>query len=144
MKTYTTFSKADYEAFKAYDRPGPIHMLNLIRLRTKAEYPDGRKATGAQAYAEYSRISAPVFARLGGSIVWRGRFEMAMIGPPDTFWDVCFIAKYPRVAEFLEMLKDPTYREAMAHRQAATEDSRLIRLAPSDKGATFAGTDIIG
>ena len=71
MKTYTTFSKADYEAFKADTRPGPIHMLNLIRLRTKAEYPDSRKATGAQAYAEYSGISAPVFAACSVSSVAR-------------------------------------------------------------------------
>ena len=28
------------------------------------------------------------------------------------------------------MIRDPVYREAVKHRQAAVEDSRLIRLAP--------------
>ena len=112
------------------DRPGPIHMLNLVRLRARAAYPDGREATGAQAYASYGRESEPVFSRLGGSIVWRGRFELMLIGPQDERWDLCFIAEYPSVAAFVAMIRDPVYREAVKHRQAAVEDSRLIRLAP--------------
>ena len=47
-------------------------MLNLVRFRDQAAYPDGRAATGAQAYAAYGRESFPVFSRLGGRIVWRG------------------------------------------------------------------------
>ena len=42
------------------------HMLNLVRFRDKATYPDGRNATGAEAYAAYARDSYPVFSRLGG------------------------------------------------------------------------------
>jgi hypothetical protein len=56
-------------------------MLNLVRFRDKAAYPDGRNATGAEAYAAYGRESYPVFSRLGGRIVWRGRFELMLIGP---------------------------------------------------------------
>ena len=56
-------------------------MLNLVRLRAQAAYPDGRKATGAEAYAAYGRESGPVFERLGGRIVWQGRFELMLIGP---------------------------------------------------------------
>ena len=44
-------TKEVFAQFRANDRPGPIHMLNLVRLRTEAAYPDGRKATGAEAYA---------------------------------------------------------------------------------------------
>ena len=40
-------TKEVFAQFKANDRPGPIHMLNLVRLREQAAYPDGRKATGA-------------------------------------------------------------------------------------------------
>ncbi len=35
------------------------------------------------------------------------------------------------------MIRDPVYREAVKHRQAAVEDSRLIRLAPGAAGAGF-------
>ena len=88
-------TKEVFAQFKANDRPGPIHMLNLVRLRAQAAYPDGRKATGAEAYAAYGRESGPVFERLGGRIVWQGRFELMLIGPAEERWDHCFIAEYP-------------------------------------------------
>ena len=53
-----------------------------------------------------------------------------LIGPPEERWDLCFIAQYPSVAAFVAMIRDPVYREAVKHRQAAVEDSRLVRLAP--------------
>jgi uncharacterized protein (DUF1330 family) len=130
-------TKEAFAAFRADDRPGPIHMLNLVRLRAHAAYPDGHEATGAEAYAAYGREGEPVFSRLGGLIVWRGRFEQMLIGPPEEWWDLCFIAQYPSVAAFVAMIRDPIYREAVKHRQAAVKDSRLIRLAPSAVGVGF-------
>ena len=135
--TYTTFDREDYQAFKANDRPGPIHMLNLIDLFDQAQYEDGRSATGAEAYAAYGRESEPVFKSLGGRIVWRGRMEQMLIGPGDRQWDICFIAEYPSVEAFTAMHKIPEYRTAVVHRMAAVRDSRLIRMAPLDAGGNF-------
>lgn len=137
MTAYVDPTKETFAAFRADDRPGPIHMLNLVRLRERAVYPDGRASSGAEAYAAYGRESGPVFARLGGEIVWRGEFELMVIGPADERWDLCFVAQYPSVAAFVEMLRDPVYREAVKHRQAAVLDSRLIRLRPTAKGIGF-------
>jgi len=135
---YTGFDKAAYEEFKANDRAGCVHMLNLIRLRTKAEYADGRDATGLDAYTRYSEGSANVLRRFDVQIIWRGKFEQTLIGPDHEFWDITFIAQYPSVDAFLSMMKDPDYRAAVVHRQAATEDSRLIRLAELNAGTVFA------
>lgn len=137
MTGYIDPTKDTFAEFRAQSRAGPIHMLNLVRFREKASYPDGRKATGAEAYAAYGRDSHPVFARLGGRIVWRGNFELMLIGPTEEKWDECFIAEYPSVAAFVEMIRDPVYREAVKHRQAAVLDSRLIRLEPAETGAGF-------
>ena len=131
-------TKATFAAFRSLAHAGPIHMLNLVRFRDLAGYPDGRAATGAQAYAAYGRESHPVFTRLGGRIVWRGKPELMLIGPSDEKWDECFIAQYPSVAAFAEMIRDPIYREAVKHRQAAVLDSRLICLAPAAVGSGFA------
>ena len=136
---YTSFSKEDFDAFRANDRPGPIHMLKLAKLRDRAEYPDGRQATGAEAYAAYGKGSEAVFKRLGGRIMWRGRMEQMVIGPKEKDCDLCFISEYPSPQAFAEMLKDPVYREAMAHRQAGVADSRLIRMAPLPAAESFAG-----
>ena len=134
---YTAFDKERFEQFRDIDRPGPIHMLNLVKLRENAAYEDGREATGAEAYAAYGRESAPIFHRLGGRIVWRGQMELMLIGPGEKHWDLCFIAEYPSIQAFMSMIGDPDYRQAMAHRQAAVEDSRLIRMKPEDVGGNF-------
>ena len=126
-----------FAAFRADDRPRPIHMLNLVKLRAQAAYPDALRATAAEAFAAHGRESEPVFSRLGGSIVWRGVFEQMLIGPTEERWDLCFIAQYPTVAAFVAMIRDPVYREAVKRRQAGVEDSRLIRLAPGAVGVGF-------
>lgn len=130
-------TRAQFDAFKAMPRNTPILMLNLIRLRDQAAYPDGRAATGAQAYAAYGRESEPIFSRVGGTIVWRGNPEQVLIGPGDERWDIAFIARYPHAGAFLEMVTDADYRVAVVHRQAAVDDSRLIRLAEAELGKGF-------
>jgi uncharacterized protein (DUF1330 family) len=139
MGDHTSFSREAFAAFRADDRPGPVQMLNLIRLNGEAQYPDGPHGGGSEAFAAYGRISAPVLARLGGRILWRGGFEQVLIGPRGERWDICFIAEYPSVEAFAAMFRDPIYREAMVHRQAAVRDCRLIRLAAQEAGVTFAG-----
>jgi len=134
------FTGEEFNAFRNVARDGPIHMLNLVALRDEAEYPDGRKATGAEAYAAYGRETAHILQRLGGRIVWRGKMEAMLIGPQDEGWDLCFIAEYPSVDAFVAMIKDAEYRQAMVHRQAAVKDSRLIRMEPKGEGENFGGS----
>lgn len=127
--------RAQFDAFKALPRDCVIHMLNLVRFKAQATYPDGhvlagQDLTGAEAYRHYGADSGPVFQRVGGSIVWRGTMEAMVIGPADEQWDAVFIAEYPTSGAFMEMVTDPVYREAVVHRQAAVETSRLIRCAP--------------
>ncbi|WP_428627398.1 DUF1330 domain-containing protein [Sphingopyxis sp.] len=136
--------RAQFDAFKALPRDAVIHMLNLVRFKAEAAYPadhplTGEALIGADAYAHYGADSGPVFQRVGGRIVWRGTMEAIVIGPTDEHWDAVFIAEYPNSAAFLEMVTDPVYRQAVIHRQAAVETSRLIRCDPkaSRSGTVF-------
>jgi uncharacterized protein (DUF1330 family) len=137
MPGYIDPTKESFAAFKNLPREGVIHMLNMIRLRVEAAYPDGRKATGLEAYRAYGRESAPTFMRVGGRQFWLGKFEHMLIGPADERWDLVFIAEYPNADAFIEMIRDPAYRAVVYHRQAAVEDSRLIRLRPRPPGTGF-------
>lgn len=136
-------TRAQFDAFKALDRDEPCEMLNLVHLRETAAYPEahplhGQRLTGAEAYARYGTETAPVLARVGGSILYRGTFRAGLIGPPDEVWDHVFIARYPSAHAFFAMVTDPDYRQAVIHRQAAVRTSRLIRCAPSSAGTGFA------
>lgn len=127
--------RAQFDAFKALPRDTKIHMLNLVRFKDEATYPDdhplaGKGLSGAEAYANYGMDSGPVFQRVGGSIVWRGSMEAMLIGPEGEKWNAMFVAEYPNSGAFMEMVTDPVYRQAVVHRQAAVETSRLIRTAP--------------
>jgi uncharacterized protein (DUF1330 family) len=137
MTGYIDPTRETFGAFRRLPEEGPVHMLNLVRLREQAAYPDGRAATGADAYAAYGRESGPIFRRVGGRIAWSGDFRLMLIGPQEEHWDRCFIADYPSAAAFVEMVKDPDYQKAVVHRQAAVADSRLIRLAPRLPGGGF-------
>lgn len=135
-------TRTQFDAFKALPRDTPIHMLNLIRLRAAADYPEGhpnhgRGMSGLDAYREYGRTTADIFARVGGRQIWAGRPEAVVTGPVDERWDLAFIAEYPSAAAFLAMITDPEYREHVRHRTAGVADSRLIRLAPVVPGAGF-------
>lgn len=142
MTTYIDPSRANFEAFKALPRDEPIHMLNLLRYRDLANYPEGHEHegkgwTGRRAYEEYGRNSGPIFRRVGGRIVWRGQFQTVVTGPEAMEWDEGFIAAYPDAAAFLEMVNDADYQRAVANRTAALADSRLIRFQPGEAGDGF-------
>ncbi len=137
-------SPEHFAAFKALPRDVPINMLNLLRFKEVAAYPEGHEHagkgwSGKQAYAEYSKTSGPIFSRVGGSIIWRGKMETMVIGPDDKQWDASFIARYPSGAAFLEMVTDPAYRLAVVNRQAAVLTSRLIRFKPFEGDAASFG-----
>ena len=134
--------RSQLDASEALPRGSAIEMLNLVRFRARAAYPEGHPAasdglSGAEAYARYSAAAAPTFMKVGGTIAWRGRFEALLIGPELERWDAAFIARYPGADAFLAMITDPAYQAAVIHRQAATLTSRLLRFAPAEAGTGY-------
>ena len=137
MKNYIDPTREQFGAFMKTPDNEPIHMLNLIKLREKAAYPDGREATGAEAYKTYSKETGPIFKRVGGKIAYSWDPMVTLIGPDDENWDLAFVARYPNAAAFAEMVKDPEYQKIVFHRQAAVLTSRLVRLHPRNPGSGF-------
>ncbi len=143
-KSYIDPSPPNFAAFKALPRDEPIQMLNLLRYRDLAEYPQGHEHhgngwSGRRAYEEYGKTSGPIFKRVGGEIVWRGAFQTMVTGPePDEkVWHDGFVAQYPNSGAFFEMIKDADYQLAVVNRTAALVDSRLMRFAPGEVGGGF-------
>ena len=129
MTEYRDTDRAQFEIFKSLDRTTPIHMLTLVQFHAHAAYPDDHPLASA---------SGPVLKRVGGEIIWRGGFDVSLIGDPSEQWDAMFIAHYPTAGAFLAMVTDPEYQKAVIHRQAAVVTSRLIRTRPLPPTDIFA------
>jgi hypothetical protein len=134
MTTYIDPSRENWQAFKDLPRDRPIHMLNLIKFRELADYPDGhamhgKGLTGLQAYAIYREGFQRVVANDGAAMVWEAPLECVVTGPPGE-WDEAFVMGYPNSATFMAMVRNEEYiRDVVPHRTAAVADSRLIRFA---------------
>ncbi len=134
MAGYIDPSRENWMAFKDLPRDTPIHMLNLIKFRDLAEYPEGhpnhgKGLTGREAYAIYKEGFQRVVANDGAAMVWEALIECTVTGPADE-WDEAFVMGYPNSGLFMAMVKNEEYiRDVVPHRTAALADSRLIRFA---------------
>ena len=134
MTTHIDPSRENWQAFKDLPRDRPIHMLNLIKFRELAEYPEGHPnhgqgLTGEQAYAIYREGFQRVVSGDGAAMVWEAPIECVVTGPPGE-WDEAFVMGYPNSAAFMAMVRNAEYiRDVVPHRTAAVADSRLIRFA---------------
>lgn len=115
------------------DPDGPIVMLNLLRYRERAAYPDGfdaAPASGREAYQRYGAEAVKHVASVGGRVLWAGGGGFTLIGPPDERWDDAVLVEYPSRRAFVEMASRNDYQAIAVHRTAALEDSRLICTVP--------------
>lgn len=115
--------------FTTAEPTGPIRMLNLLRFRARAEYPDGFDAapcSGAEAYGRYSKRVEGFVAEVGGKLAWKSTVAASLIAPDGEAWDLVLLVEYPSREAFGAMLRNPAYQAAVPHRTAALADSRLI------------------
>ena len=130
--SYVDPSRENWQAFKDLPRDRPIHMLNLIKFRDLADYPEGhpnhgKGLTGREAYAIYLEGFQRLVAGDGAAMIWEAQQECVVTGPADE-WDEVFVMGYPNSGVFMAMVKNEEYvRDVVPHRSAAVADSRLIR-----------------
>jgi len=98
----------------------PIHMVNLLKCKDKAEYADARETnlTGKEAYLIYGAEVQARIAKVGGQGVFAGQFSRLMLGEVEELWDMVAIVMYPSKKAMLEMISDPAYAESAVHRSA--------------------------
>jgi len=114
---------------KSGEGASPIVMINLLRYRAKAAYPEGFDATpcsGREAYQRYGEVAFERIASVNGRLLWFGSVQAVVIAPDAEQWDDAILIEYPSRKAFIEMVTQPEYLAAAPHRSAALEDSRLI------------------
>ena len=109
----------------------PVVMLNLLKFRDRAAYPDGRptELTGRQAYLLYAAAMQAVVEGQGGRFVFVGDVESLVIGEVEQLWDTCALVEYPSAAAFARITTSPEVAEIGVHRAAGLDGQLLIRLA---------------
>ena len=101
----------------------PIYMVNLLKFKDKAEYPDKRETdlTGEEAYAIYGQEVRKHLEKVGAKPIFSGKVSRLMLGEVEDLWDVVAIATYPNRKAMLDMLLDPEYIKSAQHRVAGLE-----------------------
>lgn len=124
-------SRQRIEALMAEASSDPIVMLNLLKFRSQAVYPDGRATTltGRQAYELYATAMHEVVEKQGGRFLFAGDVVSTVIGDVANMWDTCALVEYPSAADFAAIVMSPQVAEIGAHRAAGLEGQLLIRLA---------------
>ena len=101
----------------------PIYMVNLLKFKDKAVYPDKRETdlTGEEAYAIYGQEVRKHLEKVGAKPIFSGKVSRLMLGEVEDLWDVVAIATYPNRKAMLDMLSDPEYIKSAQHRVAGLE-----------------------
>ncbi len=108
------------EEFLEEGQDGPIFMVNLLKFKEKAEYPDKRETnlTGREAYAIYGKEVVGHLEKVGGKPIFGSDVTRLMLGEVEELWDQVAIAMYPNRKAMLKMISDPDYIESAQHRVA--------------------------
>jgi len=125
----------DPEQLAQMSRPGdgPIVMVNLLKFRDKARYPDGRDAelSGREAYHRYGVEVTKMLEALGGRVLFVGDVRSLSLGHVESLWDEVALAEYPSREAFLRMLTSREMRDIAVHREAGLEGQLNIETTPT-------------
>lgn len=103
---------------------GPVVMVNLVRFRERSLDGNG---SGWDAYSRYSKGDMPLLKKVGGTIIWAGNVEGAVLGDlGEGRWDWVVLVHYPSRAAFLEMMTSPEYARINGDRENGVEDHVIL------------------
>lgn len=130
--TATQPTAAQMAAFQGDAHDGPIIMINLLKFKERATYPDdapeaAEGLSGAEAYDRYAAaletFSTTEDVQLNPICpLTRAR---AFIGE-DGAWDAALVVRYPSRRHFLAMINSDAYQTAHRHREAGLAHQVLI------------------
>ena len=121
-------------ALRDHGPEGPIVMVNLLKFRERAAYPedsDAAPCSGAEAYARYQHaFTVTVGETSQARVLYEGPVGQVFIGDAaarEADWDKVLIVRYPSRQHFLAMMANAEYRAALVHRYAGLERTVLLQ-----------------
>ena len=116
-------------AFFGGTEDGPFVMVNLLKFKERADYPEGSDAglSGREAYARYGAGVQACLAAVGGKQLYAGAVTELMLGEVQELWDMVALAQYPSRAAMMAMVQSPEYQAIEKHRVAGLAGQLNIR-----------------
>lgn len=123
--SYGEVNEAQFARMAQAPTDGPFYMVNLIRFRDEAQYPDGRETdlTGREAndlYAPTEFIEA-----IGARPVFVGEVDRTTLGG-EGVWDQVAIVEYPCPLALFAMSAHPEFQARSIHKEAGVEASIVM------------------
>ena len=118
------------KAFFFGEENGPMVMVNLLKFKDRAEYPDGHAnagMTGKEAYAVYGAAVMKCLEMVGGKGLFSADVSGLMLGDVEELWDMVALAYYPGPRAMLQMVGLPEYQGIEIHRFAGLKGQLNIR-----------------
>ncbi len=124
------------QEFFGGDEDGAFVMVNLLKFKDRAEYPDGRETdlSGAEAYALYGAAVVERLAAVGAKPRYSGSVTGLMLGEVEENWDMVALAEYPSLEAMKTMIMSPEYQAISVHRTAGLEGQLNIKTKPGALG----------
>ena len=110
---------------------GQIYMVNLVRYRPEATYPEGFDLPPCSGREAYFHRYAPAFGQVAQgedySVFWVGNVRGVLVGTDGEAWDDIVIVRYADFATLRRILESTGYEKTAApHRRAALADWKFI------------------
>ena len=110
----------------------PVVMLNYLKFRDVAVYPDDYKGkrykTGREAYQIYGQRDSH-----NNQIDIFGNYKSTIVGEDELNWNNYVFVRYPSVKKFIEMISTKSYQDSSTQRSAGLENTILLSITPYDE-----------
>jgi hypothetical protein len=113
-------------ASTAPQNDGPIWMVNFMRYRPVADYPDGRESTISGREADDLYAPLDVLAEIGAEVAFAGD----VVGGAGERWDRIGIVRYRTRRSFTEMPRRPDFQARHIHKDAGMEFTIILGALP--------------
>lgn len=123
--------EANARAFFLSDDGRPFYMINLMRYREKAVYPESfqlKVETGEEANALYTKAVIQELLKRGCYPVFHGRklANMMSAGAGTDFFEEVAIVRYRSRRDLMDMAASPAFQAAEPHKWASMERTVVV------------------
>ena len=123
----------DFRTLASSDDGNEFIMVNLIKYRAKAKYPDGYRYDDdpLAADARYNAAVAPSLLKRAGIPIFMSKKMGSFIDPEDIDqWDKVVLVRYRSRRDLMQMAAELATKDADVHKWASIEKTHVFPVKP--------------